>query len=194
MLTGTLGYFLYTYMSYSFLWMYNPFFIVYVILMSLSLFSFVLAMMSFDLGSITLHFSERLPVKFLGGFQIFIAFAIGMLWLGEIAPSIFQGVIPVKLEHYTTYVIQAMDLGIVVPAAVLSGILLIKRNPFGFLLSSVIIIKGITMLSAISAMILNQALHNVEMSIAEVVMFPFFNLFAIACLVILLKNSREKAV
>ncbi|NLM18792.1 MAG: hypothetical protein GX217_02060, partial [Clostridiaceae bacterium] len=32
LLTGTLGYFLYTYISYVFLWMYNPMFILYVIL------------------------------------------------------------------------------------------------------------------------------------------------------------------
>lgn len=192
LLTGTIGYFLYTYMSYTFLWMYNSFFIIYVSLMSLSLFAFILSMMSFDMQNITAHFSKRLPVKFLGGFQIFIAFAIGMLWLGKIAPSISQGKVPVGLEHYTTLVIQGMDLGIVVPTAFLSGILLIKRKPFGYLLSSVIIIKGITMLSSISAMVINQALNNVDMNISEVVIFPFFNLITIICLVILLKNSGGK--
>lgn len=179
-------------MSYTFLWMYNSFFIIYVFLMSLSLFTFVLAMMSFNIESITSQFNKKLPVKFLGGFQIFIAFAIGMLWLGKIAQSVFEGKVPAGLEHYTTLVIQGMDLGIVVPAAFLSGILLIKKKPFGYLLSSVIIIKSITMLSAISAMILNQALNNVEMNIVEVLIFPFFNLLAIACLIILLKNSGRK--
>lgn len=190
-LTGTLGYFLYTYMSYTFLWMYNSLFIVYVFLMSLSLFSFILAMMSFDLENITLHFKDKLPVKFLGGFQIFLGFSIGMLWLGKIAPTIFEGKVPEGLEHYTTLVIQGMDLGIIVPAAFLSGILLVKRKSFGYLLSSIIIIKGITMLTAISAMILNQALHNVEMNIIEMVIFPIFNLVAIISLILLLKNSKE---
>lgn len=190
-LTGTLAYFLYTYMSYTFLWMYNSLFIVYVFLMSLSLFGFILAMMSFDLENINLHFKDKLPVKFLGGFQIFIGFSIGMLWLGKIAPTIFEGKVPEGLEHYTTLVIQGMDLGIIVPAAFLSGILLIKRKSFGYLLSSIIIIKGITMLTAISGMILNQALHNVEMNIAEMVIFPIFNLIAIVSLILLLKNSKE---
>jgi len=191
LLTGTLGYFLYTYMSYAFLWMYNRFFIVYVILMSLSLYALILSMMSFDIEKISSHFKKSLPVKFLGGFQLFVAFAIGMLWLGKIAPSVFQEAVPAGLEHYTTLVIQGMDLGIVVPTAVLSGMLLIRRKPFGYLLSSVIILKGITMLTAISAMMINMALHSVKMSIAEIIIFPLFTLLAVMSLIILMKNIKE---
>ncbi len=191
LLTGTLGYFLYTYMSYAFLWMYNRFFIVYVILMSLSLYALILSMMSFDIEKISSHFKKSLPVKFLGGFQLFVAFAIGMLWLEKIAPSVFQEAVPAGLEHYTTLVIQGMDLGIVVPTAVLSGMLLIRRKPFGYLLSSVIILKGITMLTAISAMMINMALHSVKMSIAEIIIFPLFTLLAVMSLIILMKNIKE---
>ena len=191
-LTGTLGYFLYTFMSYTFLWMYNQFFIIYVMLMSLSLFAFILALMSFDMENIDSNFNEELPVKFLGGFQIFLGFAIGMLWLGKIVPSIFNGAVPVGLEHYTTLVIQGMDLGIVVPAEILSGILLIKRKPFGYLLSPVLIIKGIAMLTCISAMMINMALNSVNMSIGEIVIFPMFSLLAVLCLIILLKNTKGR--
>lgn len=192
LLTGTLGYFLYTYMSYTFLWMYNKFFIIYVMLMSASLYAFILSIVSFDIDNIKLNFSEKLPVKFLGGYQIFIGIMVGMLWLGKIAPSIIEDKVPVGLEHYTTLVIQGMDLGIIVPTAILSGIFLIKRKAIGFLLSSVIIIKGITMLTSISAMIINQALNGVNMSMAEVILFPLFNLVSIICLVLLLKNTKNK--
>ena len=191
MLTGTLGYFLYTYMSYTFLWTYNPLFIVYVIIMAASLYAFILNFMSFEIEKVPSMFNEKLPTKFLGGFQLFVGFAIGMLWLGKIAPSIFIGAIPLGLEHYTTLVIQGMDLGIIVPAAFLSGILIIKRKPFGYLLSSVIIIKGVTMLTCISAMIINIALMGVDMSLAEILVFPILNLFAVICLILLLKNNTK---
>ncbi len=188
LLTGTLGFFLYTYMSYTFLWMYNPFFIVYVLLMSCSLFAFILSMMSFDIETIKSMFKNDMPVRLLGGFQIFIAIAVGLLWLGKIAPSIVAGTVPAGLDHYTTLVIQAMDLGIVVPAALMSGILLVRKRPYGYLLSSVIIIKGITMLTAISAMIINQALCGVAMSPMETALFPALNIFAFICLAILMKS------
>lgn len=192
LLSGTLGYFLYTYMSYTFLWMYNPFFIVYVLLMSASLYAFILSLMSFDIPQMPSMFSNKLPVKFLGGFQLFVAFAIGMLWLAKIAPSILNGAVPVGLEHYTTLVIQGMDLGLVVPAATISGILLIMKKPFGYLLSSVIIIKGITMLTAITAMMVNMSFSGVELNIIEILLFSTFDLLAIVCLIILLSNLKKE--
>ena len=188
LLTGTLGYFLYTYVSYVFLWSYNQLFLVYVILMSLSIFSFVLSMMTFNTSKISQKFSDKLPRKFLGGFQIFVAVTIALMWLGRI----FESKVPFGLEHYTTLVIQAMDLGIVIPVALLSGILLIKKKPYGYLLSSVIIIKGITMLAAICAMIVNSAIEGIEINMVETVVFSLFTLLAVFSLVILLKNVELK--
>lgn len=188
LLTGTLAFFLYTYMSYTFLWMYNALFSVYVILMSASFFAFLLMMMSFDMPTMRTHFSEKLPVKWVGGFQIFVAVSIGLLWMGKIVDGFQKGGIPVGLEHYTSLVVQGMDLAFVVPCAFMSGILLIRKNNWGYLLSSVILLKGITMLTALSAMILNMALHDVKLGIVEVIMFPTFNIIAIITLIILLKN------
>jgi hypothetical protein len=193
LLTGTLGYFLYTYMSYTFLWNYNKLFIIYVVLMSASFFAFTIAMISYDIEKLKLSFKKDLPIKFLGGFQIFVGIAIGMLWLGRIAPSIASDVQPVGLEHYTTLVIQGMDLGFVVPAAVLSGVLLIKERALGYLLSSVIIIKGITMLTCITTMIIGQALARVNISIIESAVFITFNVVAIYCLILLIRNIDENS-
>lgn len=192
LLTGTLGYFLYTYISYVFLWMYNPMFIVYVVLMSSSFFAFTLLMMSFDINNLSSAFDENLPVKFLGGFQIFFAAALCLLWMGKIIPTITNGSVPAGLEHYTTLVIQGLDLGFIVPTAILSGILLIKRKPFGYLLSSVMIMKGFTMGAALTAMIINQYLAGVSMGIIEIIMFPVFSLVIFYCMVLLLKNVKDK--
>lgn len=192
LLTGTLGYFLYTYTSYVFLWMYNIMFIVYVLIMSLSFFAFILSMMSYDISNIKSAFNNKLPVKFLGGFQIFFATTLCMLWMDIIIPTIVDGTVPVGLDHYTTLVIQGLDLGFIVPSAFLSGVLLIKRKPFGYLLSSVIIVKGFTMGAAISAMIIGQFVAGVNISIVEIIIFPLFSILICFCLYILLKNIDSK--
>ena len=106
LLTGTLGYFLYTYTSYSFLSMYNSFFLIYVMLMSLSFYAFTLTMMSFDLENISSCFSKKLPVKLIGGVLIFMAIAVGMMWLEILLPALKQGTFPKLLEQYSTLTIQ----------------------------------------------------------------------------------------
>jgi len=191
LLAGTLAYFLYTYTSYSFLSMFNQFFLLDVMLMSASFFAFVLTMMSFDIDTLRDHFSEKLPVRFVGGLLISIGTIFGLMWLGTVIPSIVSGIAPVVLEQYTSLVIQAMDLAFIVPTAFLAGILLIKRKPFGYLLSSVVTVKGITMLTALTAMVLNEMSAGVEVSPAILILIPALNLIIIYSLFLIMKNIKE---
>lgn len=192
LLVGTLGYFLYTYVSYSFLSMYNSFFLFYVILMSTSFFAFTLSIMGINIKNLPASFKKTLPVKLLSGFLILIGTAIGLMWVGLILPPLMEGMVPPELEHYTTLVIQALDLGFVVPVSILAGILLLKRKPFGYLLSSVMYVKGITMLTALTAMIIGQSSAGVQLDPVEIVIFPLFNLTAIYLFILLIRNVEEK--
>ncbi|WP_318508964.1 hypothetical protein [Bacillus sp. T3] len=116
------------------------------------------------------------------------------MWLGRIIPPLFNGEPTLGLEHYTTLVIQGIDLGIIVPVSMLGAVLLLKRKPFGFLLTSVLMVKMITLLSALTAMIIGQAIAGVEMSAAEMTIFPVFNLLAIYTLFLIMKNIREPII
>lgn len=191
LLAGILGYFLYTYASYSFYSMYNSLFLIYVCLMSASFFAFLLTMMSFDLDNMNSYFNPKLPVKFIGGVLIFIAVAVGLMWLKRIVPPLIAGNIPEGLEHYTTLIIQAMDLGFLLPAGILAGVLLIKRKAFGYLLASVLIIKQAALLAVIIAMLIGQAVAGVKVGLAEFVMFPLFAMLVIYCMFLILKNVQE---
>jgi hypothetical protein len=184
-LVGILGYFLYTYMSYVFLWSYNTLFIVYVVLMSSSLFAFGLGISTLDPQLLKASFSERLPVKFIGGLQWVIGGLLLLLWGSKIISSLISGNPPVGLDHYTTLVIQAMDLGLVVPAALLSGYLILRRQPWGYLMSSILLIKGLAMLVSITAMILNMVLQKVSVDPIEMIIFLGFDALMIGGLVVL---------
>lgn len=74
----------------------------------------------------------------------------------------------------------------------ISGVLLIKRRPFGYLLSSVMLMKGFTMGAALTAMIIGQYLAGVAMGIIEIIMFPIFSLIIFYCMILLLKNIDDK--
>ena len=189
LMTGTLGFVLYTYITMCFGANYNQLFLVYVALFALSLYAFVLSMMSFDLATLPAHFSDKLPRRWIAGVLFFAAAFLSLAWLGRIAPTITQQQLP-PLENTTSLFIQAMDLAIVVPLCVLSGVLLLKRNAWGYLLGSVALMKFVTLGLAVTTMGLNMARVGVPISVVELVIFPMLTLLNLVMAVLLLRNLR----
>lgn len=191
LLTGTLGYFLYTYLSMSMLTAYNMLFLVYVVLFSLSLFALILSIMSFNIKELPHRFAPRLPHKTISGFMFLVGGFLLMAWLGRIIAPLLESQTP-ALENTTTLVIQAMDLGLIVPLAILAGILLLRRKPWGYMLTSLMLLKGITLGLGVSAMAVNMALRGVADEMAIVVPFMLITLISVVLAVILLKNVVDK--
>jgi len=193
MLTGTLGFILYTYITMCFGAAYNRLFLVYVALFSMSLFAFVLSVMSFDLKTLPQHFSDKLPRRWIAGLLFFAAAFLGLAWLGRIAATFSQNVIP-ALENTTSMFIQAMDLGIIMPTCILSAILLLRRSAWGYLLASVGMLKFLTLGIAVALMALNMARVGVPISVIELGVFPTMALANLVMTIILLRNiDVEKA-
>lgn len=190
LLTGTLGYFLYTYASYSFLIVYNPLYLVYVLIMILSFYSFILSMNHMNKSGIMNNFSEKFPVKSMGRFMWIVAVMLGGLWLGRILPTVMNGTAPINLEHYSTLGIQTLDLGFVVPASLVAGYLLSKRNKWGYILSVVLVIKAVTMTAAVSAMTILMRRNGVKLSFLENFMFPVLFTICVYFLIQLLRNIK----
>lgn len=191
LLTGMFGYFLYTYFTYTFYAMYNPLYLVYIAIMSASFFAFVLTMVGFNLKEMKSRFNPQLPVKFIGGVLIFISIAVALMWIGKIAPPLMIGSIPTELEHYTTLVIQAIDLGFLLPSGILAGILIIKRNAFGYVLASVIIINEAALLTLIISVLIGQILAGIQVGASELIMFPLLALVVVYCMYLIMKNVKE---
>lgn len=190
LLTGTLAYFLYTYTSLTFLAAYNRLFLVYVAVFSLSLFALVLAFRQVEVDSLPGRFTEKLPLKWIAGFMAFISLMLLLMWGGRIAPSFDGRTPPLGLEHYTTLVIQALDLGVVVPLGVMAAVLLWQRKPWGYMLASLVLIKGLTLLLGICAMIVAQALAGVTMSPVEMAVFPLFAVIDLVLVIILFRSIK----
>ena len=189
LLTGTIGYFLYTYISYSFLMTYNIFFLIYVILMSASFFCFVINITSSEFKNLEKHFKQSFPRKYIGIFTIAGGAFPFFMWTSMILSSF--GIVPPVLEHYSTLVIQAMDLGFVVPVAILSGTLLIKNKSLGYLLASIVIIKCTTLLLALTMMIIFMILSGVSVPIIQIIIFPLLAIMCVFNFYILLKSIVE---
>ena len=190
LLAGTLGFFLYTYMSMASLASYNGLFLVYVAIFGLSLYAFILCMMSFDLGTLPQAFSERLPRKWIVSLMFIVGGFLLLAWLGRIVPPLIQNQTPV-LENATTLIIQFMDLGLIVPTAFLGGILLMRRTAWGYLLSSIMLTKGVTLGLGVSAMAINMARMGVADSLGIMIPFLIITILNLIFVIILLKNVKQ---
>lgn len=185
---GALGYFLYTYASYSFLSMYNPLFLLYVALFSLSLFGFLLAFSCFKEREVLDSLKERYPRRFLGGYLIGMGILLALMWIARIVPPLASGDPPVGIEHYTTLIIQALDLGVVVPAAIVTGVLFLRRRPIGATLAGVLFIKLLTMALALFSMMIVMAFSQVTLALGEVIIFTVLLALGIVASLIMFRS------
>lgn len=193
LMTGTLGFVLYTYMSMCFGAAYNPLFLVYVALFGLSLYAFILSMMSVDLATLPQRFTPGLPRRWIAGVLFFAATFLTLAWLGRIAPTIAQTQLP-PLENTTSLFIQAMDLALIVPLCVLAGVLLLRRSAWGYLLAAVALMKFLTMGLAVSLMGLNMARVGVSVSVVELGIFPALTLLNLIMAMLLLRSITPDTV
>jgi hypothetical protein len=191
LLAGTLAYFLYTYTSFSFGLAYNTLFLVYVALFALVLCAFILALMALDIPALPEGFSSRLPRRLIASFLFALGAFLLTAWLGRIVSAALANQSPYGLETNTTLVVQVLDLGLVVPVSFLGGILLWQGRPWGYLLSSIVLIDGFTYFLALLAMIIGEMLAGVQMSIIETILVLLLSFVGLAMTITLLRNISK---
>jgi hypothetical protein len=198
LLAGTLAYFLYAYGSMAFGAAYNHLFLIYVVLMSASLFGLILTLTSFDLAVLPAHFSSRLPRRDIGIYLIVAGAVLLLIWPGlSIIPALVEGKAPLEVWSYTTVSTYAIDMGIIAPALIIAGVMLLQTNPigFGYLLSSTLlvftVILGINLLTA-GTMQMLAGLINIGQFIGFVASFAILTLYAIWFTVALFRNVSER--
>ncbi len=187
---GTIFYFLYSYASISFLASYNQLFLVYVALFSLSLYTFVYGLVSLDTKTIKKSISPGKTAKIAGVFLIFSGALLAIMWIKMIVDSLLTGVAPAALENYTTLVIQALDIGIIFPATLIGGILIIKGKEWGYALVSILLIKASLLGTAIISMIFFMAQNGVELALGQIIFFAIVTVAGITISVAFYKKIR----
>jgi len=191
LLAGTLFYFFVTYLFYLVMAMYNAFFMVYSALFGLSFFAFIMVLLSFDTGQLPDRFSDKTPVKLTGGFLMFNAVAIAFLWLSIVVPPLLDGtIIPKETEHYTTLIVQGLDLGLLLPLSFISGFLFIRKNSTGYLLAPVYFVFLSIMMTALVAKII--AMGILDQNIVPVIfIIPAILMSSVLCAWSVFRNIIE---
>lgn len=141
LLTGALSYFLYNYISLGFGATYNNLFLVYILIFSASLFGLILALTSFDVQALPAHFVETLPHRGIGIFLVISGIILSLIWVVlSIVPALLASKAAPEAYYYTTFMTGIVDIGIVAPALLIAGVLILRRAPLGYLLASTMLV------------------------------------------------------
>lgn len=101
---------------------------------------------------------------------------------------------PPRLETYTTFVTYAVDLAVILPAAVVAGILVRQRRALGYLVAASLLVIEVLLAPLIAAQTLSQLWAGETFTTAEVVGpmggFVVLSLAALWFLVALLRAAR----
>ena len=96
-----------------------------------------------------------------------------LLWIGPDLLALLAGRVPgdVTEAGLLTNPIHVLDLGLVIPAAVLTGVLLARRRPWGFVLGAYFLVKFTTLGLAIMSMGVFMVADGQPLSVPLVVVF-----------------------
>lgn len=166
-LPGVLSYFLYNAASVAFGVAYNNLFLEYIAYFSASLFAFVLACISIDFHELAGRIPARqstsgqphrgLPARGMAAVMFLSGAALFFCWLPDLIQWMGPGAVP-GIASYTTEVTHVLDLGIIAPASILAGILVLRRAPAGFLMSAIILV----LLAIIAFVLLGQTTFQIN--------------------------------
>lgn len=188
-LSGTIGYFLVTYLFYMTMAMYNQMFLVYIMLLGLSFFALVLTLFSYDLDQLKKSFINEKVFKYAGYFLMSNSILIAFLWLSIILPAFIKGMVPNQVEHYTTLIVQGFDLGLLLPICFVSGWLAVRKNIYGYLYSIVNLILLVILMTALVSKIIFMA--NAGQNVIPVIfIIPVIDLIAILFSFLIIRSTQ----
>ncbi|MCD6329869.1 MAG: hypothetical protein J7M10_05905 [Candidatus Cloacimonetes bacterium] len=130
-----IGYLLYAYGIYAFDRVYTTFFLCYVAIFGLSLFSLIIFFSSIDLDYFIEIRTEHIPRRSIAVFLFLLGILFTFTWLKIIIPSMIEKIQPVVNSIFV------FDLSFFIPLLILTGIKLFQNKKLGYLLSGILLMK-----------------------------------------------------
>ena len=167
---GLLAYLLYQYLEYAVFLAYGPLFLLYVATFALSLTAIALLVARIDLGGLGARFARGFPRRSVIALGVFMAVLLCAMWLPLVLRTM-GGSTGTALAGATTMVVQAFDLGLLVPLGIATAVTVYRRSPAGYLLASVVVVKACAMATAIASMLVVEWMATGVLAIGFIAVF-----------------------
>ena len=175
---GLLAYFFYQYLEYAIGWAFGPLFPLFIVIYAASLAGLVWIAVSIARESLGGLFDARFPRRAFVALNVAIATLLTLLWAQRIAVALAGELEAASLYGETTMVVQALDLGLVVPAALLVSFLVWRHSPAGYAIAAAHVVASIAIAAAILAMLISAGLVEGAVEIPPLLIFGAYTLLA----------------
>ncbi|MGD8472613.1 MAG: hypothetical protein PVH59_00725 [Anaerolineae bacterium] len=167
---GILAYLFYQYLMYAVAWAFGPLFLLFVAIYALSLTAIVWIISTLQLNRLAERFSASFPKRGMAVLCFLMAAVLLFMWLARIL-SALSGQLEGVLDGQTTLVVQALDLGLIVPLALFTGVAAWRGGAAGYLLSAVVAVKAFAIAAAICAMLLSAWAYEGTLEVVPLAIF-----------------------
>jgi hypothetical protein len=151
---GALAYLVYTYLEMAVSPPFTALYLVYVTTFACAIPALVMGVASIDAGAAALAFGDRVPRRSIAAFALLIAIGLALAWLKGIVAQTAAGDFGwPQGEAAIGHVVHALDLGLMVPLGVATAVLLLRRRPSGYIAAGVMLVNGVCMGLALTAMV-----------------------------------------
>jgi hypothetical protein len=190
--SGAIFYLAYSYTIYCFGLHFNNLFIAYCMILGLSFYSLVYFVFSSLRENTSEWFEKRNPSTSTGIFLIIIAVLFYFIWFTEIIPAIINNTTPKSITDSGLLVnpVHVLDIAICLPALIITGIALIKRENIGFLLAPTMLVFCIFMAIAIAAMVFVMKSKGLETDNGLAVVFGIITIVGALFLFLYLRKLK----
>jgi len=144
---------LYNFGFYLFGSAFNKLFMVYAALFALSIWTLFIGLVNLDVTALSRKFGARTPAQAVSVYMLLVGLGLGTVYTVTWLNFVTSGQVPtlvVKTDQPTN-VVLALDLSFVIPLFVVGAIWLWQHKPWGYVLATMVNVKGAVYMLGLSA-------------------------------------------
>ncbi len=176
---GLLVYLCYQSAQYAVYWALGPLFPVYIATLALSVSALGLLLYGLDIEALRARVDRPFPRRAVVAYSVAVVIILAGLWLPVVVGTWGVAVVD-ELQGASTLVVPVFDLGLLVPLAIFTGLAVRSMLPLGYLLASMVLVKGASMALAIASMLIVEADITGELALPPLLVFSVLALVSLA--------------
>ena len=139
-------------------------------------------------------FDDGAPVRLAGYFLAAVGVLFSALWLSEVGPALARGTIPSSLTEggFFTNPVHVLDLSLLLPAMIASGVSLARRRSFGYAVGPMMLVFNVIMPLAIIGMFISMRMQGVPTDLTPVPVLGAIVLASLGILAALVRRLRTE--